>query len=279
MYYGKVWYDVVKLITQLDNNSGDQTARVGEFYTGFKLNEQFDFIPPITFKQALYLLEPNKDGNVLRAAIPNGFDPEEMKVSRDQVDALIIAAGFYGEKEFISRVFWRNVMRGMRYENGDIMHNISTYIRAGYMAGYKWLGILRPVLSLFDVIHLANTLLIAFLKGREPGLVRRFLADKFGLYFFVQDYPKSNGPNNPDSWSKHGYNNVGDDILHTQQGLQMKKTLTTFVARLSNAMYAKFRPYGIQHAFNVYHDPKFYGNPLNELYRPIIAGEFYGDKE
>lgn len=273
MMNGKVNYDLESLITQLDGNSGDQSARAGEQYSGFEMNPDPDFKPLLSFKEAIRLLEPHKDGNIVRAAKAVGFFYQDLPVSRDQTLPLIIAAGYYGEKDFIRRVLLANIKRGFKYSNGDtLVTDFSVYIRAYKMAGGSSAWLLYPLLYAMDLNQVANSALIVFLKARTPGPIRRFLANKLGLYFFVQDY--KGDPNNPDSWSKHGDTNVGSDINHTQISVQSMNSMPTLVGAFANWMYRAFRPHGIQYAFDVYHDPKSYGNPLNILWAPIIARYF-----
>lgn len=270
---GSVYYDSNNLIVQTDKNSGDQAARSGQLYLGRALNRDPKFRTPISFRESLKILEPSEDGNLLRAATPVGFDPLVMPTSRDQTDPNIIASGFYGQREFIKRVFLANLKRGLKYPNGDLMlGNLSTYIRGGFMAGYESLALLYPMLLVSDLAMLANTLVIVGLKARKPGILRRFLAKRLGMWFLIQDY--KGDPNNPGSWSSHGDNNVGDDILHIQQAIQSKEALATPISWLSNLIYAKFRPHGVQYALDWYHRPETYSNPLNELYRPLIVKYF-----
>lgn len=274
----QVNFDSQGLITQANGDTGDTAARTGELYNGLQFNHDFTWmmIVPIHFDEALTLLEPNKDGVVVRYNKPPYNDPflKGFATSRDQTEPLVIAAGFRGDKEFVKRTFWSNVKRGFKYPNGDTMlFSLNVYLRAGFQAGYKWLATLYPTLFLLDGFTAANSAIITGLKSREPGPFRRFLADKLGLYFFVQDYPSKYNPTNPDSWSKHGDNNVGDDINHTQVLLQANATLATPVSWFARWIY-KFRKYGVQYAFNHYHRPETGGNPLNELYAPIIQKYF-----
>lgn len=272
-------FDNQGLIIQRDGDQGDTAARNGELYTGIHFNPEFNWIMavPISFEESIVLLEPKKDGNLVRYnkfPYNDPFDKNGFATSRDQTEPNIVAAGFRKDKEFIKRVFLANVKNWFRYPNGDTMLlSLNIYIRAAFEAGYKWTAILYPLLFVLDLNLLANSSLITFLKSREPGPVRKFLADKLGLYFFVQDYSKSNNPTNPDAWSVHGKTNVGDDINHTQILLQSANTLATPTSWFARFIY-KFRKYGVQYAFDYYHRPETHGNPLNELYRPIISKWF-----
>lgn len=269
MIIGKVNYDLESLITQLDGNSGDQSARAGEQYTGFLMNPDPDFQPPLSFQEAINLLEPRKDGNIVRAAKAVGFIYKDLPVSRDQTLPLIVAAGYYGETAFIKRVLWANVKRGFKYQNGDTMlFDFGVYIRALYTSGERSMLFLYPMVFLMDFNQLVNSGLIVFLKARTPGTIRSFLASKLGMWYLIQDY--KGDPNNPDSWSKHGDANVGCDINHVQISVQSRTSMPSPISALSNWVYKTFRPHGIQYAFDLYHSPKSYGNPLNILWAPTI---------
>lgn len=69
-------------------------------------------------------------------------------------------------------------------------------------------------------------------------------------------------------------NDVGDDINHTMMLIQAMHSMPTPVSWLARKIYAKFRPFGVQYAWDWYFRPSTFANPFNELVKPIIQESF-----
>lgn len=233
----KIKTDDQGLIVQLNGDAGDTAARTGEWYLGYHLNEDPDFKPPISFEDAIGLLEPNKDGVLLRYNRSPYNDPfkGDFATSRDQTNPNIIAAGFYKHFSFLKRISKAQLKRFGLYQNKDVAspEHVGIFIRALYQAGLKWLIVLYPFLLLGDVFNLINSV-VRIVSGRLD------------------------------------HDDVGDDINHIQVCIQNALVLPTPISWLSRKIYKKFRYGGPQYAMDHYHRPESGGNPLNELYRPIL---------
>lgn len=70
------------------------------------------------------------------------------------------------------------------------------------------------------------------------------------------------------------FDDVGDDINHTMLLMQAIKVYSTPVSYIARFIYSKFRPRGVQYAWDWYFRPESYANPFNELARPILQEYF-----
>lgn len=252
-------FDDQGLIVQLNGDGGDCAARTGELYTGLFLNNVANKDIHMQFWSALELLDPNAEGLLLRYNKPPYNDPlhGDFATSRDQTVPIIIAAGFYYRQDFLKKLAWKQFKRFTLFQNKDLcdFENINQYIRAFWACGYKLMILLYPLLLLGDLFMLVNSV-IRCIKGRN-------------------------------------YDEVGDDINHTQSQLQAIYTLPTPISFLARKIYGKFRPAfgrplgtpessmqqvsgynGVQYAFDRYHRPETFGNPINIVYQPLIKKWF-----
>lgn len=286
--------DENNVVLQRDYDGGDSLGRTGNlyFHKGLTLKETKFIYAKLEYRKALDSLKAiNSDGDYVRYSKEPYNQYKDM--SRDNKMQAILAMGALKMKKEIAQAFWADVKRFFRTPNGDFIGptEINMYIRAYHLAGENSM-ILYPIVCLFDLGQLVNSALISFLKGKEPGPIRRWLADK-GLYFMVQDYPKSVNPTAWQAWSIHGENNVGDDILHNLNIILSRKSLPTPISYLSRIVYKRYRPvYDTkfegefswvqkhdyknpgQYAFDRYYNPASNANPFNHLYRDLLEETF-----
>lgn len=224
------------LIVQTDFDGGDCAARTGELYTGLCLNGATDEQTFREFTNSVDLLEPNKDGILLRYNRPPYNDPlnGDFSTSRDQTVPMIIAAGFYGKYGFLKRLAIAQLKRFTLFQNKDICspENIGQYIRAFAVYRKIYFTPFYPILLLGDLFMLLSVI-VRCVQGRK-------------------------------------WDDVGDDILCIQSMLQATFVLPTPLSWLTRKIYAKFRPYGPYHAMEWYHRPESFGNPIDKIYRPLI---------
>lgn len=264
--------DEYNLITQRDNghDGGDTPARTGQYgqYAWiFKHKLKVEGLDSELFNDSLGTLQTDP-GVIMRH--PKQY-PDVTDIPGDQLIPMIIAAGFYGYKSFIKAAVWNIVKNKGRYPNGNLL------------GPGDWAAILRalnawylyPVICVLDIFgELPNSLLISLWKGREPGAIRQWLG-KHVSYVFIQDY--KGDPKNPDSWSKHGKTNVGDDVRHQQHVVQARLRLPTPFSWLARKIYKWFRPSyqdgvsGPQYALNYYFRAETYANPFHVAGAEIVT--------
>lgn len=227
-----ITFDENGLVVQTNGDGGDCAARTGQLYTGIHLNP-VNGSGILGFNLAMAHLEPNKDGILLRYNQPPYNNPSD--TSRDQTVPLLVALGFYKRLEILKRVFKVQFKHFMLFQNKDICspEHLGVFIRSFYLAGLKSMILFYPLLLIGDIFNLINS------------LVR--------VYYSFKDK-----------------DDVGDDINHIQICLQNINSLPTPISWLSRKIYSKFRKYGVQWALDWYHRPSTFGNPINELYRPLI---------
>lgn len=160
-------------------------------------------------------------------------DPKDM--SRDNTWPIMAATGLMGlvgRFDALVRAMCRNYSRA---QNGDV-YGPDIW---GAVIRLKRLWYLWPLLWLFDVPHIVNSLILCFWKGREPGAIRKFCASHLGMWFMVMDYkPHADGsPNSP-----HGPDNVGDDNNHVLHLWVCNESLGTPVSWLARTIYVLYRP-------------------------------------
>jgi hypothetical protein len=314
--------DSKNIILQTNGDSGDALGRTGNVfqYIGMTRDDRtesnFEYNKE-RFHTALHALEdPFNPGDYVRYSLPPYNDPRDM--SRDNKTQAVMAMGSMGMTRLVVQAFLADLKRFLRTPNGDIVGPIDLalyyrslwaslyshhYLGVGHWIKVNWpkplMLVPYPLLMLMELYQILSILVICLVKGRQPGSVRVWLADKLGLYFLVQDYPKSVNPTNPNSWSLHGKYNVGDDVI-TRRFLSMSKrflpTPTMWVARkiysylrpaYENVPYLGFDPatnttYKIreceataaQYPDDVYYMPSSFANPVNELYRKMNREDF-----
>lgn len=264
--------DDLGLIVQRDNgkDGGDTAARTGQYGLAawiFEHELHIDTLNYGLFPDSLKKLEV-EPGKIVRHPIQYN---EVEDIPGDQLMPMIIAAGLYKNKKFIRNAVWNIIKNFGRFPNNDLVTpgDWSAIFRA-LNAWY-----LYPLIVIGDALGvLANSSIISFWKGREPGFIRKFLG-KYVHYSFIQDY--EGDPNNPDSWSSHGKNNVGDDVRHIQHLLQAELKLPTPFSYLAKKIYAKFRPSyaenvnGPQYALNHYFRVETFANPFHIVYAELLT--------
>lgn len=310
------------VVLQLNQDGGDALARTGNVYqligmaTKDKSTQEFARLQA-EFSIALDSLEsPLTSGDYVRYSAPPYNDPDDM--SRDNKMQAVMAMGAMGLPGYVASAFKADVQRCLRTPNGDILGpmELGMYLRSMW-ASISDTSCLNSKLKLFfilsrvafvlpylllivaDLAQVINNLIIVLLKGREPGKIRKFLANKLGMFFLVQDYPKSVNPTNPDAWSVHGKRNVGDDVMAKRNMSLSKRYLPTPISWLARKLYVWLRPvyegvpYNMidpasntvtklrdceatvaQYSDDVYYMPSSYANPINELYRDLNKEDF-----
>lgn len=238
-------FDDQGLIIQQDGDGGDCAARSGELITGRLLSDPASTgMIGVYCDKVLKLLEPNTDGIILRYNRVPYNDPytPPFATSRDQIIPLVIAAGFADRSDFVKRVWKETKSNWMRFPNGDLCspEHIAVFIRAWLRSneatGLQLLWMI-PLLFFGDLFNLLNSI-IRIIKSHQD------------------------------------HDDVGDDINHVQVCLLSIHTKLTLLSQLSILIYGKYRWSGVQYAFDHYHRPETNGNPLNELYRPLIQKYF-----
>lgn len=318
-------YDEKNVLRQLDDDGGDALSRSSNVAQWMGMSSSDKSAPEFLNERSKFMValeamkDPSSPGDYFRDWKPPYNPPsKDFLMSRDNKMQAVMAMGAMGMPGYVAQAFSADLKRFMRTPNGDFLFisEYAIYIRSMWASisdfrclnkKYKALFIESRIallyfylfLVVFDLGSLINVLLIVLLKGREPGPVRRFLADKLGMFFLVQDYPKSVNPNNPDAWSKHGWNNVGDDVLLKRSMSLAKRNLPTPVSWLTRKLYAWLRPsyanipfngfdratntiYRIrdcentaaQYSDDVYYMPSSYANPIGDLYREMNKADF-----
>jgi len=256
--------DEYGLIVQRDDgrDGGDTPARTGQYgqYAWIFQNKlRVKGLDNELFNNSLGVLQ-FEPGAIIRH--PRQY-PDPKDIPGDQLMPMIMAAGYYNNKKFILSATWNIIKNFGRYPNNDLV------------GPGDWAAIFRslnawytyPLLCVLDLFGvLANSLIISFWKAREPGKIRKYLGKKVH-YSFVQDY--EGRPNVPQSWSRHGKENVGDDVRHQQHLVQARLKYPTYCSKLARKLYKWFRPSyqegvsGPQFALNFYFQAGTYANPFH----------------
>lgn len=116
-----IYFDSSGLLVQRDCDGGDTAQREGWMWLGIWLRERlrdpWTITPPLPFKKALQLLEPQGDGDFIRHPV-KWNDPKDF--SRDQSIPIIAATGIWGEMQPLSRM-WSNVKKRVyKFQNDDL---------------------------------------------------------------------------------------------------------------------------------------------------------------
>lgn len=234
-----ITYDEHGLIVQSDGDGGDCAARTGQLVTGAFLAAR-PFSPSTGaywFGTVRRKLEPANDGVLLRyykAPYNTPYDGP-FATSRDQTRPMLIAAGFMCDDAFVKRVFSK-IKFG--YYNRDLFgpEDLAIVIRSLYLSGTKLLALLWPLLLVCDLFTLLNSLI-------------RVVATSID-----QD-------------------DVGDWVNHIQVCTQAYIALPTPMSFLARKSAKRVRG-GVQRTLDHYHRPETGGNPLNELWAPIVNRVF-----
>jgi hypothetical protein len=100
-----------------------------------------------------------------------------------------------------------------------------------YIRAFNWLW-LYPLLFIGDLFILGESI-VRCIQGRDP-------------------------------------NNVGDDINHTLVLIQAQYNMATPISLLARFIYKKFRPQGIQYAWDWYFRPSTGANDFSDIYKKLI---------
>jgi len=188
------------------------------------------------------LLEPKKDGIWIRHPVQY---PDTKDFTRDQTTSNLIALGVLGYKDVLNRLVKAQIKRFGLYQDKSLPgpDNIGQFIRA------LNLKVLYPLLFLTDIFMLINTLIICFLKAKEPNAVQRFLG-KHVHWIFVQGEPNNINGVPQDTY---GANNVGTDKNQIASLYQAQKVMPTLISFIARKIYKHFRPNGPQYALDTYY--------------------------
>jgi hypothetical protein len=151
-------FDGLGLIVQADGDGGDTAQRVGMFY--------FAHQDARAFKLSIMILEV-APGIWVRHPTQEGFRKDPAHFSRDQQDALMVAAGHYKRKDVVYRTLKAQLSRFGRYQNKD-WANLGTacvYIRA-LRARYLW-----PLLVMLDFGFVINAVFLWQRNRHDPDKV------------------------------------------------------------------------------------------------------------
>lgn len=258
-----VKFDDRGLIVQTNEDGGDCAARTGEYYLGLVIrtmlgidNAEWPNNTPTDFLRCLNLLFDFRTG-VFKRYIQPPYDypfSREWGASRDQTMPLVLACILYNQMQTAKSV-WNDVERHeMAYPNGDLCGPVDVAMfRRGL--GFGLFGDLQ--LRLGD-IQLYVSAIVRCSQSQDNG---DDVGDDIGLtqYLAFSHFVK------PTMFSK-----AAIDLYKRRR--QNFKFLGGDRSVKSN--YEKIPGCGIQYAFDHYHAPITGGNPLNELWRPIIEKVF-----
>lgn len=259
-HMSKINFDEDHLPIQWDGDPGDCAARTGEMITGYLWRLNHDIVslldwPPIVL-DCLHRLQIGTAWGlcVRRYTKPHNGNPldnpwdKEWGASRDQTEPVLWAMGLAGDRyrKNLYQLSWTFLKNFSRTPNGDPLwiHNWAGIMRSLWNAGANWPMILWPLFWICDM-----------------WLV---FATAHRVYLTHKNY-------SPDPI----LDDVGDCINMTQH-LYVSMNLSTPFGWLARQIF-KFRAKGVQHAFDVYHrndGHTSFGNPFNELWRPIITRYF-----
>jgi hypothetical protein len=195
--------DKYGLIVQADGDGGDTCQRQGmHTFTSILIGRSP--LPVLEdFLNAIAQLEV-APGVIVRHPHQEGFRSDPSHTSRDQTDALVIAAGALSHsptvRNFFKRIFFAHLKRLFFYQNKDLplLNSFSVWIRASR----AW--IFYPLLFITDFGLLVNALFIWIGTRKNADDV--------------------------------------DDINHILRLLQAYETMSTPVSWLARKVYAKTRP-------------------------------------
>lgn len=194
------------------------------------------------YRSIIQKLEPKNDGLWVRH--PEQY-PDTSDFSRDQATPNIIAMGLFGFRAPLKRMAKAQVKRYGLYQNGDLLmpDNAGQFLRA-----FNW-KIFYPFLWFSDLFILINTLIICFIKAREPGPFQQWLGRNIH-WIFVQGEPDGADGTPGDAY---GEDNVGTDKNHIASLYQAQRVMPTLVSWFARKLYKWLRPLGPQYALNHYY--------------------------
>lgn len=237
--------DADDLIVTFNNDGGDSFARTMMYYYGMSLTS---YARTSDFCNALNKFRLGTKFRRYPYAPYN--DPSDF--SRDQARPGVIACGQFGVAS-LPPFFGR-------YPNGDIssLTELGEAIRA---RNCRWLWVLLWVCDLWTLLSM---LVIIFIKAREPGKLQRWLGAHVHWIFVQGEANNANGV----PQDVYGADNVGTDLNMTLNLLQSQRVLPTPISHITRKLYKRYRPGGIQYAWDHY----FRGdNPFNVLYSGLIS--------
>lgn len=246
--------DINGLITEMNGDAGDTCQREGML--GFGLYMAGEPGKDL-YDHAMSLLEV-APGVLVRNPWPkDAWWANPLNLSRDQTRPIVMAAGAYGDVQFLKDNLLNLIKNFFCYPNiypnwtkpGDAEYvkkfpdiaspeNLAEYIRAFKMAGYKKMGLLYPLVLLGDLFKLLGTLWSVFVVDRDPT--------------------------------------QADDLNTIISHLQAFKALPTPLSWLSRKIYARFRPGGVKAALEKYFGGPNSVHPMVELYEPLVDKYIYG---
>lgn len=252
--------DEYNLIVQKDFDGGDSAHRIGIYYSGMyllykdnkiyltKLKKQFiDDLNKITVKNK-FVRHPDQSKWYSN---PNNF-------SRDQTTPLIIAMGFFDEKERIienlnflvkNKGFYPNNLKNWTNEQKVFPRDYNDFAGVTDYAHY--------------VRSLKNKYFYPYLLISDISL---FVHSIIRIYYSYYDET-----------------DTSDDLNFTLSIIQSEESLPTPLSKAAKFLYAKFKKNNslvnstnaIQSSWDYYFRPEALAPPLNEVYRCLIIRYFY----
>jgi len=118
--------DEYGLIVQKDLDGGDTAQREGFVWTGLWFREHILKDPwpdklPISFEEAIDLLEINKSGLFRRHPNPTKWWSDPAEFSRDQQTPIVAAMGLWGLQAPLDRLWEKTIERGNKCQNADVV--------------------------------------------------------------------------------------------------------------------------------------------------------------
>lgn len=230
-----MFLDNLNLIVTKSGDGGDTAQNEGFLAITQSYTDSY-------YLRAINILEPKKDGIWVRHPIQY---PDTNDFTRDQTTSNLIALGLLDHKDFLNRLVKAQIKRFGLYQDKSLPgpDNIGQFIRA---LNFK---LLYPLLWFTDMFMFINTLLICFIKAKEPNALQIFLG-KHIHWIFVQGEP-NNAQGIPQD--TYGKNNVGTDKNQIASLYQAQKTMPTLISFIARKIYKHFRPNGPQYALDIYY--------------------------
>jgi hypothetical protein len=243
-------------------DSGDGCQKMGLYrfgrYIKYKNNPEQLAREEAKYAQELDMLEcPTRKGWYIRSPSLGGkWWSNPYCFSRDQHRSLVMAMGALKQRKRLLRLIWEHIKRGGFYQNIQTLEGTSQFpdvmapdhagemVRALYMAGFKFVLLLYPLLFIADLSALIG-LLLSFPKWKDP--------------------------------------NEADDDNMVMSYLQAKMAMPTPISYLVRKIYFKYRPNCFGYSYDISgpesaiaykHREETGAPPMYDLYGPIIRSEF-----
>lgn len=245
-------------------DGGDTPSHEGFARFCAKLDPTVSFPSPITFQQfTSQVVLPS--GKLIRNPV-NYNNPNDS--SKDQYRGIVVAAIANRDHQTVmelGQALPRNFLDYPVYPNGDLFtpEDHVMFNRDIMVMPFDYLRVLFA-----DFLTFMGTLILCFWSTRTPGPIAKFLG-KFHWIFIANMGPDADGVQR----NLRGPDFTSNDLGHFMMCIHGAINRPTFLNRLSRWVYGKFRPNGIQWAFDSYfgddNDP-----PVNTLTPNLVQRYF-----